>query len=178
MSPETKRSLIRNILQFIKLQLAGNVLFLGTYGGYIVADQVFHNHSIFAVAIPSILAHGLFFIVDKNWVFSEKTGKRKTGAEIVRFIAFMGMNYFINLGIIGGLQHYFGISPYIGQFIAATFFTFWTWAGLKFWVFRHGRHARPSALTIETKGTNAKRYAKYQHIEAKQKAKRAARLHR
>lgn len=178
MKAKTKKSLFQNILQFIKLQLAGNILFWGTYIGYAVADNVFHTKSVLAVAVPSVLAHILFFIVDRNWVFSDKTGKRKTTDEIVRFVLFMGLNYFINLGIIMGLQNYLGITPYIGQFIAGMFFTFWTWAGLKFWVFRGARHARHHAITIETKDTNAKRHAKYKRLEAKQKAKRAARLHR
>ena len=178
MKAKTKKSLLRNIVQFIKLQLAGNILFWGTYIGYAVADNVFHTKSILAVAVPSVLAHIVFFIVDRNWVFSEKTGKRKTSGELLRFGLFMGLNYFINLGIIMGLQNYLGISPYIGQFIAGMFFAVWTWAGLKFWVFRVARHARHHALTIETKDTNAKRHAKYKRLEAKQKAKRAARLHR
>ncbi len=177
MMPKTKKSLLRNGLQFIKLQLASNILFLGTYIGYAISDNFFHASSWQAVAIPSLLAHVLFFLVDRNWVFSDKTGKRKTSGEIVRFVCFMGLSYFINLGILGVLQTYFGISPYIGQFIASAFFTVWNWAGLKFWVFRHARHVRPAALTIETEKTNAKRHANYQRLEAKQKAKRAARLH-
>ena len=178
MNAKTKKSLLRNIWQFIRLQLAGNILFWGTYVGYAIADNVLHTTSWLALAVPSILAHILFFIVDRNWVFSDKTGKRKTTDEVIRFILFMGLNYFINLGIVMGLETYFGITPYIGQFIAGLFFTFWTWAGLKFWVFRGARHARPHALTIETRKTNAKRHAKYKRLEAKQKAKRTARLHR
>lgn len=178
MKAKTKKSLLRNAWQFIKLQLAGNILFWGTYVGYFIADNVFHSKSWLALAIPSICAHILFFIVDRNWVFSDKTGKRKTKDEIVRFVLFMGLNYFINIGIIMGLQEYFGITPYIGQFLAGLFFTFWTWAGLKFWVFRAARHARHHAITIETRNTNAKRHAKYKRLEAKQKAKRTAAVSR
>lgn len=178
MKAKTKKSLLYNIWQFIKLQLAGNILFWATYLGYAIADNVFHSTSWLAVAVPSILANILFFILDRNWVFSEKTGKRKTADEIVKFVLFMGLNYFINLGIILGLQTYFGITPYIGQFVAGLFFAFWTWAGLKFWVFRGARHARHHAITIETKDTNAKRHAKYKRLEAKQKAKRTAAVSR
>ncbi len=178
MKKKTKKSLLSNTVQFIKLQISGNILFWGTYIGYAIADNVFHTSSWLAIAIPSLLAHFLFFIVDKNWVFSDKTGKRKTGDEVVRFVLFMGLNYFINIGIITGLENFFGITPYVGQFIAALFFTFWTWAGLKFWVFRAARHARHPGITIETRNTNAKRHAKYKRLEAKQKAKRTARVHR
>lgn len=178
MNKKQKKSLWQNVLQFIKLQLAGNILFWGTYVGYAFADNVLHNRTWLALAIPSILAHVVFFVVDKNWVFSEKTGKQKTSTEVVRFVIFMGLNYFINLGIILGLEKYFGVSPYIGQFISGLFFALWVWLGLKFWVFRHARHARPHALTIETKETNAKRHAAYKRLQTKQKATRATRVYR
>lgn len=178
MNAKTKKNLWRNAVQFVKLQLAGNILFWITYFGYAVGDLFFKTDTWIAIAVSSIFAHVLFFVVDKNWVFSDKTGKRKTSGEIIRFVMFMGLNYFLNLGIVVGLENYLHVTPYIGQFIAAFFFTFWTWAGLKFWVFRAARHARHHGLTIETKGTNAKRHAKYKHLEAKQKAKRTARLHR
>jgi putative flippase GtrA len=178
MKAKTKKSLFRNFLQFIRLQIAGNILFWATYVGYAFADNVLHIHSWQAVAVPSILAHGLFFLVDRNWVFSDKTGKRKTSGEIVRFVLFMGLNYFINLGIVLGLQQYFGITPYVGQLIAGVFFTVWTWAGLKFWVFRVARHARHHGFTIEIRNTHEKRHSNYKHLETKQKAKRATRLHR
>jgi phage shock protein PspC (stress-responsive transcriptional regulator) len=51
-------------------------------------------------------------------------------------------NFFINLGIIAGLDYYFGISPYIGQFVSAAFFTLWTFGGLKYWVFHRPLRAK------------------------------------
>jgi len=130
---------IKNLIQFIKLQLAGNVLFWGTYIGFFVLYELVKMPEVAALATASIIAHAAFFIVDKKWVFHEGEGRRKTGVELTRFIIFMGVNYFINLGIITGLSHFFGISPYIGQFIAAAFFTLWTFVGLKYWVFRKPR---------------------------------------
>lgn len=177
MNKKQKKSLWQNVLQFIKLQLAGNILFWGTYVGYAFADNVLHNRTWLALAIPSILAHVVFFVVDKNWVFSDETGKRKTMGEIVRFVSFMGINYFLGLGIVLGMERYFGITPYVGQFISGLFFALWVWFGLKFWVFRHARHARHHALTIETKGSYARQRAAYQRLKAKQKATRTARVH-
>lgn len=178
MNAKTKRLLLKNAAQFVRLQLAGNVLFWGTFAGSAFFDKVMHWPSLLAVAVASLFANVAFFILDKNWVFSEKTGKKKTSDEIVRFLILMVINYFINIGIIAGLERFFAISSYIGQFIAGLFFTFWSWVSLKFWVFRHARHARHHAITIETRKTNAKRHAKYKRLEAKQKAKRAARVHR
>ena len=171
---KTKQSLWKNILEFIRLQIAGNVLFWGTYGGSAFFDKVMHWQSWQGIAVASLIANIAFFILDRNWVFSVKTGERKTGDEVVRFVILMVVNYFINIGIILGLEKFFGISTYIGQFLAGFFFAFWSWISLKFWVFRGARHAHHHALTIETRKTNAKRHAKYKRLEAKQKAKRDA----
>ena len=175
MGAKRKKSIWQDVIQFVKLQLAGNILFWGGLLGTALCREVFHLSSVWALAVGSLLAYGVFFLVDENWVFSDKTGKRKTGGEIVRFIAFMGVNYFINILLVDWCGRLSGLNVYWSQFVVSTvFFTFWNWLGLKFWVFRHGRHARHHALTIETKGTNAKRHALYKWLEAKQKAKRTA----
>lgn len=174
MKKKTKKTVLAAVWQFVRLQLAGNILFWVTYLGGAFLHEVLGWSNTAAIPTASIVAHLLFFFANKNWVFSTKTGKQKTNDEIMRFVIFMGFNYFLNLTIVLGLERYLSITPYIGQFISAFFFTFWTWLGLKFWVFRHIRHIHHSALTIETKKSYAKRHAKYQRLEAKQKAKRAA----
>ncbi len=174
MNKKTKKSLIKTALQYLKLQVSGNILFIGTYLGYLYSDKVLHQPSLAALAVASIFAHILFFLLSRDWVFSEKTGRRKSLDELLRFIVFMGLNFFINLGIIAGLEVYAGISPYIGQFVAGLFFSVWTYLGLKFWVFRHIRHVRHAAITIETKRKHAKRRIAYKQLQTKQKAKGTA----
>lgn len=135
----------KNLIEFIKLQLAGNILFWGTYLGYFVLDKWAGWQHLHALVTASLAAHVLFFIVNKEWVFNTDNDQQKTAAEAVRFAVFMGLNFFINIGIITWLDVFLGVTPYIGQFIAAMFFTVWTWLGLKFWVFRkvskHTKHA-------------------------------------
>ena len=156
MRQKQKKHYIKLAIQFLKLQLAGNVLFWGTYLGYFAFDKVFHWPEFIALATASIIAHVLFFIVDKEWVFVDKTGRRKATNEIIRFIAFMGFNYVLNLTIIELLSVYAGLSPYVGQFVAAIFFTLWNYAGLKFWVFQVPQH---HAITISKvkKGSHDRR---------------------
>lgn len=131
-----KQFTFKNLIQFLKLQLAGNILFWGTYIGFFLLHELANWPEVYALASASIVAHIAFFVVDKKWVFHEHEGRRKTRVELTRFILFMGLNYFINLGIITGLSYYLDITPYIGQFIAALFFTLWTYIGLKYWVFK------------------------------------------
>lgn len=148
MNRTQKKSFWKFAIEFIKLQLAGNILFWVTYVGFFVLHGLLHWQDVPALATASLLAHLLFFIANKQWVFDDKTGKRKTGSEIIRFILFMGLNYFINLGIVAGLDNYFNITPYVGQFVAGLFFSIWNYVGLRFWVFQEMHH---HAITVKPK---------------------------
>lgn len=141
MNRTQKKSLIATAIEFVKLQLAGNILFWGTYIGYFLLFEIAEWGYMEALVTASLVSHFLFFIANKEWVFEDDTGKRKTSVEAIRFALFMGLNFFINIGIITGLQQYFDISPYIGQFISAFFFTIWSFVGLKYWVFRDVKHS-------------------------------------
>ena len=135
MKQKDKKSLIKLAIEFLKLQLAGNILFWGTYVGYFSFHELLKLDQVSSLVIASLIAHALFFLANRNWVFDDKTGQRKTSGEVVRFIIFMGINFFINIGIIQTLSIVYGITPYIGQFISAMFFVAWNFIGLKWWVF-------------------------------------------
>ena len=172
MNKKTKKILLTRSVEFLKLQVAGNILFWGTFLGNTLLMEVFCWPSYLSLPVASIVFHGVFFVVDKNWVFSDKTGQRKTKSELFRFTVFMSFNYFLNLVIILGLEQQFGVSVHLGQFVASAIFAVWSYLGLKYWVFRYVRHAHHYALTIEQ--TKEKRHARYQRLATKQKAKRTA----
>lgn len=149
MKKRQKRHLIASIVEFIKLQLAGNILFWGTLGGTFVLKELMHWSELAALATAALVAHVFFFLADKNWVFDEKNKRRKTSTEITRFVIFMGMNYCINIALTQLWWVLFGVSVYVAQFLNSIFFTFWTYAGLKLWVF-HPDHTRHPALTYHS----------------------------
>lgn len=149
-------------LQFIKLQLAGNILFIGTLGGVAIADKVLRIDPFIGLVTGSALAHVLFFYVNKNWIFDDSVNSRSNG-EVPRFVLFMTFNFFLNLFlveiatslILKHMSELAAYSYYIGVVSAALFFAVWSFLGLKFWVFRQSkRHAavsRHHGLTLEKK---------------------------
>ncbi len=171
MTEKKRKKLLKYVVEFVKLQLTGNILFWGTYGGYFALHELMEVGEVAALATASIFAHVLFFVVNKEWVFDDKTGKRKTSQEVTRFVMFMGLNYFINLGIITGLSHYFGISPYIGQFIAGFFFTAWNFIGLRFWVFQEIQHHALSTKYVK-QGKKRRAKARVKQSAAKRRVTR------
>jgi putative flippase GtrA len=102
---------LSNLIQFVKLQLAGNILFWGTLIGSFVFHEMLHWTEFIALVSASIISHILFFIADKEWVFNEGKDRRKTTDEIWRFVVFMGLNFFINLGIVTGVDSLLDAHP-------------------------------------------------------------------
>lgn len=140
MKTKKKKNFIELVTEFAKLQLAGNIPFWGTYFGYMLFDKVFGWTEFSALAVATILANTLFFIVDDKWVFANTRGKRKNPNEVLKFIVFMSFNALLNFSLTFALLNYLGLTPYIGQFISAAVFTVWTFVGLRFWVFAPPRH--------------------------------------
>lgn len=157
---DTRHPLLRTLLQFVKLQLAGNILFIGTLLGVAIADTVFGTDPFHGLVVGSALAHVLFFYVNKTWIFGEDASTRDDG-EVLRFVLFMSFNFFLNLFLVElttGLvvQHlptFEAFAYYIGVVSAALFFAVWSFLGLKFWVFRptkrHAAASRHAGLTYE-----------------------------
>ena len=135
-----KKNLLRLLTEYIKLQLASNIPFWGTYLGFALMHGVLHMPSFYALAIPTVLSNILFFIVDDKWVFANARGKRKSPYEIVKFIIFMSFSAVIVFALTYTLEQTFGITPYIGQFISGFAASLWTFLGLRFWVFAPPRH--------------------------------------
>lgn len=154
-----KHPFIQNVLEFVKLQLAGNILFFGGLIGVALAEEVLHIQPMLGLIGGSIIAHIIFFFVNKNWIFH--TSSKGHYREIVRFVIFMSFNFVLNILLVSVLTslilHHVpaaeGFEYYLGVVTAAIFFAIWSYVGLKFWVFtptkRHAALSRHHGLTYE-----------------------------
>lgn len=161
-----KKRWLKTFIEFIKVQIAGNILFWVTYVSFFGYNELASIPYPYSFIMATITGNIVFFLVDRHWIYNAHNGKRKSSREIVRFILFMTFNFFLNIFIIFTLESWLGLSPYIGQFIAAAFFTVWTFLGLHFWVFQPD-HTRHPALTIQ-------RRKNYGRKSPKQKTTRTA----
>lgn len=170
MPKKQKRSWVTLVLEFIKLQVAGNILTIGTLLGTFVGDKILNQRALPSLIVASILAHILFFIVDRDWVFNEK-GRPRSRAEVWRFIIFMAFNFFLNILLVHLFRYTAfveaaaewvhaqwpwissSVEIYIAQLLSGLVFTLWVFIGLRFWVFRptwhHARHSKNWAYTVK-----------------------------
>lgn len=135
MSQKRRKVLVQGAWEFVKLQIAGNIPFWGTYLLFALLDKIFFVETTPALLVSTIAAYSVFFIVNDIWVFNRNRNRRRKTTEIWRFIVFMSITALITFNITIQLLEQFGISPYIGQFISAGISMTWTFVGLKFWVF-------------------------------------------
>lgn len=166
MTVHKKQTKLGLIFEFIRLQLAGNILFLGTLGGVFVSDFLTGVHPMVGLIVGSLCAHIVFFIVNRKWVFTTSTADRHSLAEIIRFVTFMTFNFFLNILLVEINRRVFAIlapdyaayAYYAGVAMAGLFFMIWSYIGLKFWVFapvkRHAKVTRHHAPTLERRRRN------------------------
>jgi putative flippase GtrA len=123
--------------QLIEYFVAGGAFFWSGYIAFAVFDSIFHMPLFVAKQLSNLIGLSVNYILEDQWVFKKsktkkKYDKRRTGRYIIITIVNFGIDYLIVLGLKD-----IGITPYIGQFASAGFFTIWNFVWYKYWVFAH-----------------------------------------
>lgn len=74
------------------------------------------------------------FVLERLWVFKAKDPTHQIEKVTGRYVALSVVNLGIDTLIVWGLAQA-GVTPYIGQFVSAGFFTIWNYIWYKLWVF-------------------------------------------
>ena len=172
MKKRQKQKIWKQLIELVKMQLAGNALFVGTVGGTYIFNTFMGMPGFQAFVLASVISNIGYFFLDREWVFAEGTHKRKGYRDALRFIIFAVINFFLNILIVGVLTD-LDVNVYLAQVLGGVFFAIWGYIGLKFWVFAPSRH---HALTIESR-RKGRRYDHGPARPTKQKTKRTTKLH-
>lgn len=89
------------------------------------------------------------FVLERLWVFNDRKARKELDTVTVRYVILSAVNLAIDTGIVWGLSRV-GISPYIGQFASAGFFTIWNYVWYKLWVFARGATPQPKRAAAPT----------------------------
>jgi putative flippase GtrA len=145
-----KKSHRKLVIQFIEYMVSGGVYF---WVGYIAFALFYGVHSDkngflnlnvnfdglgwnlwWSTITSSVIGWTANFIMQRFWVFNNKSLKNHTTQVTGRFMFVTLVDFGLNYLILYGLRQ-IGISPYIGQFISAGFFTVWNYLWYRYWVF-------------------------------------------
>lgn len=136
-----KKRQIKEIKRFSKYLVGGNAQFWSGYGAYAALDLIFSVSFWPAKIAAYFIGVSVNFVIERFWAFGgQNISKRQVESSAEKFYLLMFVNFLLDLGIVGGLRE-IGITPYIGQFVSAGFFTFWNYILFKIWVFAKVRKA-------------------------------------
>ncbi len=123
------------LIQFAAYFIGGNVFFYSGYLTFGLCYSVFHWQWWQAKLLGDAIGWTLNYLVQRYWAFNGKDLQKQETANRLRYIVISVVDTVLDYLIVGGLVH-LGVTPYIGMFVAAGFFTVWNYVWYRFWVFK------------------------------------------
>lgn len=127
--------------QFIRYSVGGGAYFWSGYTVFAIAYSGFGLPVGPSKIIADIIGLTINFFIQRWWAFRTGPKLEKIHRTGGRYFVLVVLNIAIDYTIVLGLAAV-GITPYIGQFVAAGFFTAWNYLWYKYWVFAPPHVAR------------------------------------
>lgn len=131
-------------LQMIEYLVSGGAFFWGGYLAFFIFDKELHWSLFYAKIIADVVGWIINYILQRYWVFNNPNLAKHQINVTERYLLITVVNFFIDYLIVVELKDV-GISPYIGQFVSAGFFTVWNYLWYKYWVFPSKKVSRKIA---------------------------------
>jgi putative flippase GtrA len=123
----------KRIKQFAKYWSGGTLYFWVAYAIFAFCYSVLHWNWLPSKIVADAVGWSLNYIVQRFWAFSEQHHLSEM-QHAGRYVFIESIGFVMDYAMIAGLK-WLGITPYIGFFISAGFFTVWSWLWYKYWVF-------------------------------------------
>lgn len=121
------------IRRFAKYIVGGSLYFWVGYGVFALCYSGFHWMWLPAKIAADIVGWTSNYLVQRFWAFSDRVHLSEM-QHAGRYIFIEAVGFVLDYLIIWGLSS-IGVTPYIGFFISAGFFTVWSYFWYKYWVF-------------------------------------------
>lgn len=153
-SKQSKRKVVKRGRQRVRRELirigeyliSGGLYFWTGYLVFFITDSLLGWSLFWAKMAANIIGWTVNYLLQRFWVFrNPELSKHKV--EVTGRYAFITLiNFFLDYIIVYALQ-LVGVTPYIGQFVSAGFFTIWNYLWYKTWVFTTHVHHRARSKT-------------------------------
>lgn len=121
-------------VQFGKYLAGGSVYFWSGYAVFALCYSGLQWGWLPAKIAADAIGWSLNYLIQRYWAFASDRLKLSEMQHVGRYLFIETIGFTLDYGIIGGLNA-IGITPYIGFFISAGFFTVWSFLWYKYWVF-------------------------------------------
>jgi len=123
------------VVRIIQYMISGGAYFWSGYIVFFIADQWLGLNLWWAKLAANLTGWTVNFLLQRYWVFNSSTLKGKQTQVTSRYVAITALNFILDYLIVRGLKS-IGLTPYLGQFVSAGFFTIWNYLWYKLWVFK------------------------------------------
>lgn len=134
----SKKPLQRNLKQFGLYNLGGLSFFVIGYLIFSLLYGLLGWEWWVAKIIADLTGWSVNYLIQRLLAFREESWAHSEKKLFGRFSAISLINVALDYTIVGGLK-WVGVSPFIGLFISAGFFTIWKFVWYKHWVFKTPR---------------------------------------
>lgn len=121
------------LARFAKYMAGGTLYFWVAYIVFAICYSGFHWNWLPSKIVADAFGWSLNYLVQRFWAFSDHISFSEM-KHAGRYVFIESIGFVMDYLIIGGLK-WIGITPYIGFFISAGFFTIWSYLWYKYWVF-------------------------------------------
>ncbi len=137
--------------QLIEYFVAGGAFFWSGYIAFALFYSFFGWPLFIAKQLANLIGLSVNYVLEDRWVFKKGKARiqydRRRGS---RYVIITLINFGIDYLIVSTLLKK-GISPYIGQFVSAGFFTIWNFIWYKYWVFAHHPSYKKGRRSLRSK---------------------------
>ena len=147
MKKKLKKKQKLELIRITEYMISGGAYFWTGYLVFFICDQLLGLNLWWAKLAANLSGWTVNYVLQRYWVFNNKRRKKHQTEVTKRYIIITGVNFMLDYLIVAGLKAA-GLTPYLGQFVSAGFFTVWNYLWYKYWVFpshKH-KHKRPSTV--------------------------------
>lgn len=141
-----QQRLRRELIRIGEYLISGGLYFWTGYIVFFVADTFLGFNLFWAKLVANVVGWTVNFLVLRFWVFANPDLAKHQVDVTGRYIFITLVNFLLDYVIVY-LLTLVGVTPYIGQFVSAGFFTVWNYIWYKTFVFTTHLHRRPRTKT-------------------------------
>lgn len=126
-----QRALFKQIINYL---ISGGVYFWTGYLVFFIADKELHFSLWWSKLTANLIGWTVNYLLQRYWVFNHQDLKKQRVKVTFRYITITLIDFVLDYLIVYELKNN-GLTPYVGQFVSAGFFTVWNYYWYKLWVF-------------------------------------------
>lgn len=128
--------------QFVEYLISGGVYFWSGYLAFFLLDKGLHADLFWAKTGANVIGWTINYLLQRFWVFRNPALAKHRTEVTFRYAVITLVDFLLDYLIVAGLKQA-GLTPYLGQFVSAGFFTFWNYLWYRLWVFTNRVHRKP-----------------------------------